>query len=378
MSDGSDLIGAVYSAALSPCEWQPLLALIAAGFHATVAFFGMSDARHRRHIIPVQVFGLSLAQQALFFSRFVFDRNPYAREMYRRSCGEVMRTEEVVPWEILQRTELYQELMVKTRSDYGAGVNLSNQGAILGALSLYRERAAGPFDEEELSRLQRLAPHLVRAAEVMKRLGREEQGALACHALDRLPAAVFLTGPTGKLVFANTAACALLRSDGPLVCEKGLLQAREPGDTGRIQRAIRQATLQSTSVAPDDGGVFSIAGPGASRLSVVVVPLARRHEKDEWPAGGGAMVVVEAASPPDGPELLQRRFGLTPAEARVALQIAEGRTLREAAETSQVSINTVRTQLQRIFDKTETRRQAQLVRLVATEARSALRQWPTR
>jgi DNA-binding CsgD family transcriptional regulator len=374
MSDGAGLVGAVYSAALSPCEWRPLLARVAESVHATVAFFGMTDARHRRHIIPVQILGLSLAQQALFFSRFVFDRNPYLRGMYRLPCGGVVRTEEVVPWEILRDTELYQELMVKTRSDYGAGVNLSRQDAVLGALSLYRERRDGPFDDEELSRLRRLAPHLVRAAEVMKRLGREEQGALACHALDRLAAAVFLTGPTGRLVFANIAACALLRSDGPLVCEKGLLQARRPGDTSRIQRAICQATLNPTSVDPGQSGAFSIAGPGTSRLSVLVVPLARRHDRDEWPIGCGAMVVVEAPSLPDGPELMQRRFGLTPAEARLAQAIAEGETLREVAERSQVSINTVRTHLQRVFDKTDTRRQAQLVRLVATLARSALRE----
>jgi DNA-binding CsgD family transcriptional regulator len=374
MFDESDLTDAVYSAALSPREWRPLLARVAEGVHATVAFFGMTDTKHRRYIIPVQVLGLSTAQQALFFSRFVFDRNPYLRGMYRRSCGEVMRTEEVVPWEILRDTELYQELMSKTRSDYGAGVNLSRDGAVLGALSLYRERSDGPFADGELSRLQRLAPHLVRAAEVMKRLAREEQGVLACHALDRLTAAVFLTGPTGRLVFANTTACALLRGDGPLVCENGILQARRPDDSSRIQHAVGQASSNPTGVDLDNGGAFLIGGPGASQLSLVVVPLARRQERGAWPIGCGVMVVVETPSLPDGPELLQRRFGLTPAEARLALQIAKGWTLREAAERSQVSINTVRTHLQRVFDKTDMRRQAQLVRLVATLATSALRE----
>jgi len=358
MRDWSDLVDDVYSAVLAPNEWQPVLARIAGAFHATV------DARHRRHIIPVQVLGLSPAQQTLFFTRFVFDGNPYLDRMYARSWGEVMRTEELVPLEILRETELYQELMLKTKSDYGAGVNLSRQAAVLGALSLYRERGAGPFDDEELSRLQRLAPHLVRAVEVMRRLEREDPDALACHALDRLAAPVFLMGPAGNLVFANTSACTLLRSDGPLAVEKGRLRARRLDDTSRIERALRQATL--TQASHGDSGMFSIAGPGNRWHSVVVVPLARRHEASEWPLGCGAMVVVDADSLPDGPELLQRRFRLTLAEARLALRIAGGETLREAAERSQVSINTVRTHLRRIFDKTDTRRQADLVRLVAT------------
>ena len=61
---------------------------------------------------------------------------------------------------------------------------------------------------------------------------------------------------------------------------------------------------------------------------------------------------------------LMELFGLTGAEARVATELITARSLREVAATLGVSIGTVRTHLHRLFDKTGTRRQAELVRLL--------------
>jgi DNA-binding CsgD family transcriptional regulator len=61
---------------------------------------------------------------------------------------------------------------------------------------------------------------------------------------------------------------------------------------------------------------------------------------------------------------LTRLYGLTAAEARIALRIAEGSSPQEVARSLGVSVNTVRTHLHRAFDKTGTRRQAQLARWV--------------
>ncbi|UIK04014.1 LuxR family transcriptional regulator [Neorhizobium galegae] len=62
-------------------------------------------------------------------------------------------------------------------------------------------------------------------------------------------------------------------------------------------------------------------------------------------------------------------YGLSPAQVRLARLIVDGHDLAGAAELLAVSINTLRTQLQRIFDKTGVRSQAALVRsLLSVEA----------
>jgi DNA-binding CsgD family transcriptional regulator len=54
-------------------------------------------------------------------------------------------------------------------------------------------------------------------------------------------------------------------------------------------------------------------------------------------------------------------YGLTGAETRLAVLIAQGRTVSEVCALLDVTPNTVRTHLKRIFQKTQTRSQSQLV-----------------
>jgi DNA-binding CsgD family transcriptional regulator len=75
-------------------------------------------------------------------------------------------------------------------------------------------------------------------------------------------------------------------------------------------------------------------------------------------------LTVSGISPEISIELLQRLFGLTRAEAAVTEKIAAGETLAEAASALMISQQTARTQLKAVFRKTNTRRQAELVKLV--------------
>jgi DNA-binding CsgD family transcriptional regulator len=58
---------------------------------------------------------------------------------------------------------------------------------------------------------------------------------------------------------------------------------------------------------------------------------------------------------------LQDLYRLTPAEVRVALLLVEGMAPKEIAVSNQVTINTVRTQIKSLLNKTGTRRQAEFV-----------------
>ena len=75
--------------------------------------------------------------------------------------------------------------------------------------------------------------------------------------------------------------------------------------------------------------------------------------------------VTDLESPVDAPDNeLRDLFGLTAAEVRLAAAMFEGLTLAEAAEKFGLSVNTVRFQLARVFDKTGVSRQAELVKLM--------------
>ncbi|MEC5164199.1 MULTISPECIES: helix-turn-helix transcriptional regulator [unclassified Janthinobacterium] len=103
-------------------------------------------------------------------------------------------------------------------------------------------------------------------------------------------------------------------------------------------------------------------------LQILVAPLPEQHA----PSSGGrsplALVLLrDVRTPFDTPvKLLQQLYGLTASEARIALGVLHGGTPSSLAASSSVSMATVRTQLSAVFQKTGTRRQAELVQLLGT------------
>jgi DNA-binding CsgD family transcriptional regulator len=71
-----------------------------------------------------------------------------------------------------------------------------------------------------------------------------------------------------------------------------------------------------------------------------------------------------AASPTVTAITLGRLFGLTPAEASLALALLAGRSLAEIGAERGVTGNTLRTQLAQVLRKTGTANQRNLVRLL--------------
>ena len=67
--------------------------------------------------------------------------------------------------------------------------------------------------------------------------------------------------------------------------------------------------------------------------------------------------------------VLRDRFRLTPSEARLALRLVTGESLRSAALALNVSYETARTALKVIFTKTGTHRQSELVIVILRTAR---------
>ena len=119
-----------------------------------------------------------------------------------------------------------------------------------------------------------------------------------------------------------------------------------------------------------EAGVLStaqaIVSEADERLDILVVPLA--------PSVAGASAAIATlyfqmpmpnhAITEERRERLRELFGLSATEARLALRLAEGRTLAEAAGEIPITIESARTYSKRIFAKTGTARQADLVRVL--------------
>lgn len=180
--------------------------------------------------------------------------------------------------------------------------------------------------------------------------------ALLERALDMLDHALVIVDEAGAVHYRNRMASALIKSAGsPLSLAAGVLGARGRELHARLQDAIRLACHERRSSA--------LAASQGSRtpLRLMVVPM------DSAGAAREAAVWILAPHSPrlPHPRILGVLFGLSRAEARLALRLLAGQTPQECAREAGVGVATVRSQLHSMFAKTGARRQAELVALLA-------------
>ena len=109
---------------------------------------------------------------------------------------------------------------------------------------------------------------------------------------------------------------------------------------------------------------MSIPREGQRPLHLLVSPL--RSEDGALPGNAVvAVFLIDPARQTAAPEnVLRSLFGLTGAEARLAIRLQQGHSLSETAELNHVSRETLKSQVGAVFSKTGTRCQADLIRLL--------------
>jgi DNA-binding CsgD family transcriptional regulator len=188
-----------------------------------------------------------------------------------------------------------------------------------------------------------------------------------------------LMGDRGQILEANCAAKLILNQNDGLRTDKEGLATSTPSQTRELRSRIAAAALTAQGRGVSAGGSLAIARPSGKRpLAVVIMPASLRA----FPSGTGEPAVIVLVSDPESkvriaPEIVAQVYGLTAAESRLAEQLMQGESLVHAAERLGVSHNTARTHLQRIYQKTGTTHQGDLVRLLlAGPASLSLRETP--
>ncbi len=192
---------------------------------------------------------------------------------------------------------------------------------------------------------------------------------LGLAALDHLSLSVIVVDAEGRIVLTNKSGGALLsRGDGLNRSAGEICKASNPSESEKLHQLIR--TAASGAAESEQGSyVISVERPSCKRAySILAIPIgASPTEQNE------TLVALYVADPANQPlpssEAISRLFSLTPAEARIVHELVKGASLDEAAQNAGVTVGTARTYLKQVFSKTDTKRQAELVKLVLTYPR---------
>lgn len=184
--------------------------------------------------------------------------------------------------------------------------------------------------------------------------------------LESMTVAAVLIDGGGNVRRVNSAAVRMFQ--GIIEVNGGQLVTVDPAANGELRKKVRRATRKAEDSYTAASRVI-IRRPGGRPLIGEVVPLPTAGSSGF--EGAKAVIFFSDLAVPltIEEEFCHDIFGLTPAEARLAATIAQGRDLRNYAKTSGVSIETARTRLKAVFAKTDTRRQAELAVLIGRVVR---------
>jgi DNA-binding CsgD family transcriptional regulator/PAS domain-containing protein len=358
----SDTIGVIYDCALDPQLWSATCRRIADLCESTAGGICVHDMRHVRND---QLFVFGYQPEFLEKLGKHYAQSPMAAADIVSNIGDVSALS-------MERHELLESRFFReVLKPFGLldmiWFPALRTGGRMASMHASRSEKAPHYQQLEISLFKLLSPHVCRALKISDALDiRALRSEMLEKTLDALVAGVFLTARDGRVVYMNAAAERQIRTGNSIRIVNNRIFPTDPAARAALSKAIDEASRDDID---KDMSEHSLAIPGVDGAGYVATLLpVDRGERRGIVAPFAASVAVFTQDPVLSPlmpgEAFARLYKLTGGELRVLLALAQGLGAKEAADMLGISEPTVRSHLQHIFSKTETPRQADLLRLL--------------
>jgi len=359
----NELVGNIYDAAMDGSLWSAFLERLAGALNARSGILRVQDLESKE-VGMYFLHNLDPWFQQRYKEYFVHT-DPLIPAINKLPTGSVIQTLTLMP-ESFKSTEFFNDFAGPQRMDHAVGVIPVKNQSRIAVLGIHRPDHVGHYQAHEIALLDMLVPHLQRAFQINSYLFQltDETNATR-ETLHHLSIGIILVDATGTPVFTNRQAEAIIAEGHGLSITRNGLQASSWVDT----QALRKLIFDANKAVQKTGGALAIATPSSSQpLSVLVTPINKENDFGfgiDMPQATAALFIGLAGQQQDfSAKVLNQLYGLTYAEARLAIALANGHSLEKIAEQFKVSKNTIRNQLKSCFQKTGVNRQTELVKLI--------------
>lgn len=363
----SSIIGDIYDCALSPEGWTGVMTRITSTIDAaytTIALTSVTDSRGR--------FAAQSpwdAEQLRALQDYELDAIPGLRAAVIGDIDLPQRTLSLISEGELEESAFFQEWAKPQGLREACTTKFVHTADRIGLFSTTTWANRPPISTEEQRFLGLLSPHLRRASLIGDLLDQTRiTTGIYRGVLDSLAVPVILTGADGAVLHANAHAAKMLDERVLLRSRNGVLQAQTPVVSRALLEAI-EAAARADALLGSRGIGLPISTPGQPPAVAYILPLSEGTARAAFrPACAAVFISTTISASPPPEDVLITLYDLTPAEARVVLQIGRGLSAAQCAAALAISENTLKTHLGRVYAKTSTARQADLVALVSTIA----------
>ena len=372
-SQVNHLVGRIYEAALSPTRWNGVLDELRGALNGVAFQLYTIDSATRD---VVQQWDSGLPQ------RFSDEYRAYYSKLSERNDLLLRNPDLSVIYDhmFFDEAEMDGSEMYRWRAGfdfrYFIGGQLLRTDSTLSMAALQRSKRQGHATQPEIEAFAVFRSHLGRALRIQGRLATlEQESSSAWAAIEDASFGIVVLTADRRIWRCNREAERIMAEGGEIDGQGGKLVARRPIDNAALQRLIAGA-VETAHGRGGDGGVGGGVGGGGGSMALAkragprpyAVLVAPVSEQAALLSLSGPAVVVLLTDPDHAPEtpaqLLRRVYGLTRKEAQLALALAGGASLSDAAEGLRIAEGTARRHLAAIFARTGIHRQAELVRLI--------------
>lgn len=281
--------------------------------------------------------------------------------------GEVKFFSDVISENDLKKSDYYHQFLAPQNIGDGLQFLIEEPEGLRLWIEMGRSAERPPFGDEEKQICYALAPHLRRALSIYSKMMRSESEAdIYSQLVEQLTVGVIILDRDAQVIKVSSLAESLIDELDCIKITNDKLRFSKKNDQEAYVASFQKALGQyESSSRPSSTELLRIEPSGGQPIGLLVKCLA----SNPWYEGKGCPVVVlylcdSTAHKSTREYFVAKLFGLTISEAALAILLADGKTLAEAAQLLNVTENTARTVSKRIFSKTGVRRQAELVRLI--------------